>query len=312
VMLIAGATPSGLNGEKRVMSVVGNTFTFDAVGVADGTATGSITCKVAAAGWQKVFSGTNKAVYRSTEATGTQTYLRVDDSHAQYARPLGYLTMSDVDTGTGVFGSDAYWNRTNATAGSRPWWVVANKTMVYFGIKTHGVTTTDGFAICAFGDLIPRRSGDPYRCVVSGASAPASNWGSAHTDMNPSIKHVSAGFSIARSYTQLGGGVLVAPRILGTGACASGEGAVIPFPNGGDNSVVLCDGLVGEHTTNCLRGKLPGLYFSPQRPHGALLNDFEITGAADFPSKTLLWKLTGSASAGSWGGCAIDITGPWE
>ena len=49
----AGATPSGLNGQKRILSVATNSVTFDATGVADGAATGSITSKLASAGWQQ-------------------------------------------------------------------------------------------------------------------------------------------------------------------------------------------------------------------------------------------------------------------
>jgi hypothetical protein len=67
VMTVAGATPSGLNGEKKVLSVGGGntTLTFDATGIADQTATGSITIKVSGAGWVKAFSGTNLAAYRA-------------------------------------------------------------------------------------------------------------------------------------------------------------------------------------------------------------------------------------------------------
>lgn len=48
--------------------------------------------------WEKVYSGTNKAVYRSK--TGIRPYLRVDDTYGEGALLRMYETMSDVDTGT--------------------------------------------------------------------------------------------------------------------------------------------------------------------------------------------------------------------
>jgi hypothetical protein len=45
----------------------------------------------------KVYSGSNKAVYRFT--TGNRGYFRVDDSAAQEAQVRQYESMSDVDTG---------------------------------------------------------------------------------------------------------------------------------------------------------------------------------------------------------------------
>ena len=46
VVLISGATPSGLNGEKRVTAITTNTVVFDATGISDQTATGTITLKI--------------------------------------------------------------------------------------------------------------------------------------------------------------------------------------------------------------------------------------------------------------------------
>lgn len=310
VVQFAGATGSylPLNGERKVMGVGTAVVTFDADGLPDGTATGSITLKIAPAGWQKVFSGTNKAVYRSLDPASTQVYLRVDDTHAQYARPSGFLTMADVDSGTGGYASELFWNRTNATAGSRPWWVVANRSMLYFGVRTHGTTVGDGFAICAFGDLIPRRSGDAYRCVIAGSPLAAIS-SSQLVSMSALIHHQPNGLAIARAASQLGNGVWAKPMGAYQSQVFSGNESTLPFPNQGDNSVVLSPAECADMVGSALRGRFPGLYFCPQSPNGVLLDDFEISNAADFPGRTLLWKLTGDS--GAYGGCAIDVTGPW-
>jgi hypothetical protein len=49
----------------------------------------------------KVFSGTNKAVYR--HLTGQRPYIRIDDAYGVEARVRLYESMSDVDTGTDEF-----------------------------------------------------------------------------------------------------------------------------------------------------------------------------------------------------------------
>lgn len=56
VVLIAGSSNPLLNGEHRVTSVSGDTFTFETVGVSDGPASGAITAKYAPAGWKVVGS----------------------------------------------------------------------------------------------------------------------------------------------------------------------------------------------------------------------------------------------------------------
>jgi hypothetical protein len=99
----AGATPSGLNGRKKILSATNNTVTFDATGITDQTATGTITAKRSPLGWAKTYAGTNKAAYSRTDPAATAMMLRVvDDGTSNYwARAVMYETMSDVDTGTG-------------------------------------------------------------------------------------------------------------------------------------------------------------------------------------------------------------------
>jgi hypothetical protein len=323
VALMVGATGAwtALNGEKKVITATTNTFTFDATGLGDGTATGTITTKMASAGWTKVFSGTNKAVYRSSNVASSQIYIRIDDSNVEYARPTGYLTMSDVDTGTGAF-STTYFNRAQGTAGNRSWWVAANDNFVLFGIDTNlsGV----GSAVCAFGDYIPRRSGDAYRFMIAGANNPASNWGNTDKGMSPlfhpqgPLSSVTAAqLTTARSYTQLGGGVQFALQSVAGASTSSsqyldsGSAAYVQFPNGGDNSVMFCDAYVQEQNSLAIRGRLPGAYVSPQAVRETLTNDYEVTNPPELTGRTLLWKVTGYGTGSTRGGFMLDVTGPW-
>lgn len=311
VLRFAGVTGplAALNGERKVRAIGSGRIDFDADGIPDGSAAGTITLQLAPAGWEKAWAGTDKAAYRSADPASTRSFLRLDDSHAEYARPRGYLAMTDIDTGSDTFGGDTYWHRCWGGGGGRRWWLVANASMIYFGIQPGVLERDEGYLICAFGDGIARRSGDAYRCLLAGAYGASMSW--AYPYMSALIYQNSAGFSLARSYTQLGGEVHAKPMGAYQDNVRSGSMATIPFPNGGDNSILLCQAEYAEIRTNCLRGRLPGLYFCPQYPEGALQNDFRIVNAADFPGKTLLWKLTGSSSPG-YGGCAIDVSGPWE
>lgn len=125
IALIDGAAPAGLNGEKHVLTTSTNTITFAATGIADGTATGTITAKLAPAGWEKPFSGTNLAVFRSLNVESTRMYLRVDDTGTTNSRVAGYESMTDVNTGVGPFPTSAmisgggWWPKASAANATR-------------------------------------------------------------------------------------------------------------------------------------------------------------------------------------------------
>ena len=90
---IDGSTPSGLNGVKTVLSHTLTTFTFDATGISDQTATGTITTKVSPLGWTREFNTTNIEVFRSPNVAGSRHYLRVDDTGGVNARVRAYESM---------------------------------------------------------------------------------------------------------------------------------------------------------------------------------------------------------------------------
>lgn len=111
VLAIAGADQIEYNGEFRVLSVTATTFTCTITGTPVTPSTGAaITVKVAPLGFEKVFSGTDKGVYRSKNVLSNRPYLRVDNSKApQYndtwakkARVGIAQNMSDIDTVVGA------------------------------------------------------------------------------------------------------------------------------------------------------------------------------------------------------------------
>ena len=91
VGLFAGATPAELNGEKRILTASTTAVTFAAPGIADGAATGSITSKLAAAGWTELYPGTaNVLALKPSVPEATGCVVRLDDSSAQNARVRAY------------------------------------------------------------------------------------------------------------------------------------------------------------------------------------------------------------------------------
>ena len=176
VVAISGATPSGLNGSHRVATVPGSaTFTFDATGIANVTATGTITAIVEDAGWTKAFTGTNKAAYNSA-TSDSGFYFRIDDSVAQSAGiPVrGYEAMTDVDTGTRAFPTVAQkanfmTRRSTDASGNRLWALVADDKFFYLFIRMSAAT--ERHQAIYFGDIASFDPAEANACVISAVDA---------------------------------------------------------------------------------------------------------------------------------------------
>lgn len=171
VVAIAGATPSGLNGAHRVATVPDSTtFTFDATGVSNGSATGTITAIVQGAGWTKAFSGTNKAAYNSA-TSDSGFYLRIDDSGAYNSpQPVrGYESMSDIDTGTRDFPTAAQqanfnWRRSYDASGDRVWALVADDKFFYFFVRFQA--SEERAVTVYFGDIVSLAPAEANACII--------------------------------------------------------------------------------------------------------------------------------------------------
>jgi hypothetical protein len=327
VVLIAGATPSELNGQKRVLSATTNTLTFASTSP-NGSASGTMSARFAPAGFEKPFSGTNLAVYRSPNVQGTRMFLRVDDNTAQNARAVGYESMTDVNTGTGPFPTNVqqagglWWPNASSTAvTARPWLVIADDRSFYVWVNT-GTTAAegDGF-LYGFGDFNSFKSGDAYSCVITGSttnlSASASN--STQTLVYCELLGTAALSQwVARSFTSIGGSLQSSRRMesYGTGNAYGGSVASVAYPNGADNSLLLSRTLITETSGPVLRGVLPGLYFIPHAiGTGSFSHRSKIDGQGPLAGrKLMLVRNAGgpAATTATQATSAIDITGPWR
>lgn len=320
VILVAGATPSDLNGEQRVTAVAANSVSF-ATALADQTATGTITVKVAPAGWTKLFSGTNLAVYKMGGVMGTGCVLRVDDTGTTVARVKGSEGMTDVSTAvrffpsTAQFASGLWWSKSNAASGAaRAWRIVADDRGFFYFVKN--ADTASEHQGNYFGDFISFKSNDPYACVLRANSADQSTSVAAITDgleyADPS--QAVDGMYCARAANTLGGAIKAyqAP-VMSVGLTpAHITGSVgWGYPSPVDNGLMLTPVLI--YSTAGFRGYFPGLRYSPQLTNTAFSTGDNIAGSGDMLGKSVqVVKLGATAAGASQGVVFVDSTSDWR
>ena len=324
VALIAGATPAGLNGEKRIVSTSANSATFAATGILSGAATGSITVKVAPLGWAKSFTGTNVASYKMTNPEGTGFTLRVDDTDTTAARVRGYETMADVATGTGLFpslaqmpGSGLYWSKSaTADATARAWYVIGDSQGFALFVNNYGVSSA--FQSFYFGDFLSRKSNDPYACVIRGHT---SNQSASQSVLSEDLAYADSsgaanGMYVARAANTLGGAVnafscptltIGLPLQHITGATGWS------YPSLVDNGLTICPLMLTSQVTG-YRGYLPGISASPQltAPHFSTGDPVEGTGSMT-GKKVMAIKIGAATANGNQQGVLfVDPISDWR
>lgn len=325
VILIAGAAPVELNGEKRVTWINANTLKFDATGISNQTATGSITLKMAPAGWEKPFSGTNKAVFRSPNVESTRMYFRFDDTGSYNCKVRGYETMTDIDTGIGLFptvnqaATGTYIFRSgaaNPSAAAKDWFIIANDRFVFIGNRGYTTGTTYPFQTAAFGDFISRKVGDPYGAILRG------NHNSDNAINPTSGENITTSVSapshtyLARDYTGVGGAVAAGhvAYFPFSENVPSGSLSNLPYPNPTDNSLILCRMFARELVGGALRGDIPGILYVPMNMQNRFCPDAStpvfLTDVPDLPGKVII-AVPIAYSGSTYGVAFFDMTGPW-
>ncbi|CAI10230.1 hypothetical protein ebA7239 [Aromatoleum aromaticum EbN1] len=307
VIQLAGATPAALNAEWRIATSGASSFTFLCPGIADGTATGTITCKRAPAGWAKPFSATNKGVYQSIDTNTTQLYLRLDDAHAQYTRVRGYENMTDADTGDGLFptlaqcAATAYsWPKSNAAGiASRSWALVADGSMIHFlPVWTASYPHADVFR---FGDAVPLFAADAYHCAISAAAAASPAWPS-HANATVMNMQYQTGCYFARGADQAAGAAVT--RNIAMNVNSAGGYSSAP-PVAGELTFAP---QIAFHA-NAIRASIPGLLVGLERKTDYITR----TVSEGVDGRWYLKVAVGenvSTPDGSF--VALDVTGPWR
>lgn len=292
VVLISGATPAAYNGEFRVVSAAADTFTFAITGSPATPATGTITCLVAPAGWTKPFTGTDKAVFRNSVASGgSGMYLRVlDDASAtglgRDAKAWVYSSMTDVDTGNDIcpsatqMANGVFWRKSTTTdTTARPWQIWADEKTCYVSTLTSTVSVLyweqNGVYLYAFGDFDSHIAADGYNYFIAGnrdsvnsAGAIAGGFFASRYEMTGSVGAGPAdptAYYIARDYMQVAGPVRAQTFNGGqeggiyTNAGIGGyHASVFSWPDAGSRMKIVGEAYIIEN--GCFRGRLRGLW----------------------------------------------------
>lgn len=323
VAQIDGATPAGLNGPKRVLSTAADRVTFEATGVPDGAATGSITHKVAAAGWQELFPAalTNVLALKPSAVEATGCVLRVDDTGGTNARVIAYESMADIATGQGATPLESqasgglWWPKSaSANATARPWVLLADDRAIYLAVAPNG---SDRYTLLFAGDISSFKSGDAYGYLLTGnqgdqtaaTTVPDGCCGYSH-------RSARVGAYLVRAHTAVGQS-LAAQRL---GAHHNGPAADVyagaagyslgTYPNGPNNG--LLTGVLEVHALG-IRGVLPGLLHPVQDTAGTFATGAIIPGTDHLQGRSLLAVRTSPPAGAAVGGTVLlDITGLWE
>lgn len=321
VVQLGGATTAGFNGEERVITTASDRITV-ATSAPNGPVAGSITVRYApVGGWEEVFTKTNVSVFRSTDATGSRMFLRVDDSAATLARVTGYETMTDVDTGTGAFptatqvSGGGYWHKAmSANATAVKWRMVGDSRFFLHAISTGNSSSLTSVATSCrgFGDPISLAAGgDPWGCVLAVA-------GSASATLRGGLESVDAasvsngGIYCARPASAIGGSQMMNSRPF-TGSASSYSGADTYLGDGPSSH----DGqlkpskmfIYAQGTAQPPRSITPGVLYFPQSSLLNILSDGDyLMGEGELAGQRLMVIYIGGQPASTGGCCAVNLT----
>ena len=322
VALFAGSTPTALNGEKPILSFTSSSVTFAAPGVPDGAATGSITSKMAGAGWVELFPAAlaNVLALKPSALEATGCVLRLDDTGTLNSRVRAYESMTDINTGYGPnplesqVSGGLYWPKSSvASTLARPWFVVADARSFYLGVAPAG---GDRYTLLSFGDIASLKSGDPYGCLVTGNQADQTGITAVPDGcLGYSRRASGIGAYLARSHTGIG--QALSAQCIGshhngpTAAVYAGAAgySLGTYPNGPNNG--LMSGELEVYAQG-IRGTLPGLLHPVQDLGGSFATGLVIDGTDDLAGRRLLAVRVGPPTGAVLPGTVlIDLTGPW-
>lgn len=322
VILVENSSIAALNGEQRVTWASSTELKF-ATAAADGTATGSITVKTAPAGWEKKFSGTNKAVFKSLSVEANTSYLQVKDTGTTNANVRMYETMVNVDTGVGAAPTVAqlapggYWAK-SAAANATPisWDLFSDARAFYYCPAPFTAIDTQyiGQGCWFYGEPIAFKSNDAFSTAIFFGNQDNSNYTSHGSVFNTTN---TDGPRVARGYSGLGASVPCwAKPQSGTSALSGDDGFLGAFPSQTDGALLLSEYILVDTASAgdqlVRRGRMPGARHAPQRNLGAAFGRkdtvtvggkrFYVTGA----------NVAASDTVTDGGRMFFDITGPWR
>lgn len=232
-------------------------------------------------GWEKVFSGLNKAVYRPP--AGKRRFYRIDDTggsaqgHKKYKITM-YETMSDVDTGVGASASFYGYKSNTLDTVQKGWIAIGDSAGVHIRVQ-FGTSSDLQQELTYIGDGVPIFSDDEWLSMVTGRATDdvyISNYG--YLSSPAAVSGVANHMCLCRKrdgtvgsvYAGVipGGGMLVGGEIMGSTAVLPSSSN---FPV--DGKLLYTRPAVNDGSVRSIRGYLPGLYCSE---HGSGLTDKQV------------------------------------
>ncbi|MEZ2740311.1 hypothetical protein [Comamonas jiangduensis] len=326
VIDVAGCTDASYNGEYKLTQVSADglrvSFPIDAP---DGTVLGAaITVKLAPAGWLLRFAdpATNKAVYMPGTPQWAGHCLRVQDPQGTHSFVRGYESMSDVDTGLGMFPTTAQvatsaWSKASGTARPARWLVVADERLMYVGLMPVVSSTESRVAspMRWFGRFDALNASDMHAVSVSvqldTLSFASESWHSGAASLCTAA--VSKNIWVARS---LDGAIMsqgAFVSLLAPYAAASGEDGYCGSATGvGVGNLVGAQKFLRVAVGSYPRAKMPAIMHLMHTGVEVLTPG---PAVVDIGGR-LHWLFAGSSASGTnaeWRRiCAIDVEGPWS
>lgn len=322
-VLIAGATPAGLNGRKQITVVDTNMFTF-ATSVT-GAVTGTITARRDPLGWSKEFTGVNTAVYKRNDVAATSMRLQVTDPAGSAARVISVENPTDINTYTQKAPSETvvpggyWWNKGENSVIGKHWLLVGDSRLFYLITQSFDWTFPSqeiaryASGVMAFGDLDSFKPGDAYHAFISGETENSGGGGwrtplncifspSGPTPMSP------GGFTYARGYSQLGGPAF--GSCYGLSRMGSGAPNSFVFPSPVDSGYVVSAQVLATELApggSTVRGLIPGVV--EMLSYNSIEHRDIVGDLIGLPGRRIVGVRThaGGAARG-----AFDITGPWR
>lgn len=261
-------------------------------------------------------------MYQSTDPASGGFCWRVDDNYTTYCRVRGYESMSDVDTGTGPFPTDAqlsgggYWacSENNATAKG---YVLAADSMALLAPFAYSATYKSA-VLRGFGEASPFNPADGYCAFISsaGSASDYSNYAGLETVVNGG----SPGkLYMARALSGFGSAVAPANKPYTGGTGLTGADPYLGyFPSAVDGGLKLSRRFFGEYVAGGNippRADVPGVATIPQAGVYPTINRLDVvTPASGELSGRRLLAITDANSmvATITGVYFIDTTGPWR